>query len=322
MGRMDASPEGHAMRAETDGSTAAAEWPALPLDGWEETKETLHLWLQIVGKVRLALAPMENHWWQVPLYVTPRGLTTSAMPYAGGAVEARFDFLAHELVIETSAGGVRRVPLRPRSVADFYREVMDAFAALGVSVRIWPHPTELPDPIPFARDDRHRAYDAAAAERCWRVLLQVDRVLHVFRGRFVGKCSPVHLWWGAFDVSCTRFSGRTAPPHPGGVPNCPDYVTLEGYSHECLSAGWWPGGGPVAQPAFYAYAYPEPAGFADAPVHPAAAYYDRDFHEFILPYDAVRTAADPDAALLAFLQSTYDAGATLAGWDRAALERP
>jgi hypothetical protein len=199
---------------------------------------------------------------------------------------------------------------------------MASLDTLGVHVRIWRHPVEMPDAIPFERDETHHAYDAEAAQRCWRVLVEVDRVLHAFRGRFVGKCSPVHFWWGAFDLACTRFSGRRAPPHPGGIPNCPDYVAREGYSHECISAGWWPGGGAVAEPAFYAYTYPEPAGFATAHVAPSAAFYNTDFREFILPYEAVRSADDPERALLEFLQTTYEAGADLAGWDRAALERP
>jgi hypothetical protein len=305
----------------TAASPPTADWPALPLDAWRETKETLHLWTQIVGKVRLALAPMVNHWWQVPLYVDARGLTTSAMPYRDGAVEARFDFVDHMLHVETSAGGARQVALAPRSVADFYHETMAALAALGVDVRIRPRPVELADVIPFDRDEIHGAYDADAARRFWRVLVQADRVLHEFRGDFLGKCSPVHFWWGSFDLSCTRFSGRLAPPHPGGVPNCPDYVTREAYSHECISAGWWPGGGVVDEPAFYAYAYPEPAGCATAPIRPAAGGYQPQLGEWILPYDAVRTAADADSTLLAFLDSTYDTAATLGGWDRAALER-
>ena len=303
-------------------ATATDAWPPLPLAEWQATYDTLHLWAQVIGKVRLALAPMQNHWWQVPLYVTGRGLTTSPMPYGDHVVEARFDFVDHALSLETSTGETRRIALAPRSVADFYHEVMAALDALGVHVRIWPHPVEMPDAIPFERDETHHAYDAEAAQRCWRVLVEVDRVLHAFRGRFVGKCSPVHFWWGAFDLACTRFSGRRAPPHPGGIPNCPDYVAREGYSHECISAGWWPGGGAVAEPAFYAYAYPEPAGFATAHVAPSAAFYSTDFREFILPYEAVRSADDPDRALLEFLQTTYEAGADLGGWDRAALERP
>ena len=299
----------------------SAPWPALPLAGWQDTYATLHLWTQVVGKVRLALAPMVNHWWQVPFYVSARGLTTSAMPYAGGAVELTFDFLDHVLRVETSGDGSRTVPLAPRSVASFYAETMDALRAVGVDVRIMRRPVELPEVIPFDQDETHAAYDAAAAERCWRVLVHVDRVLHAFRGGYVGKCSPVHFWWGAFDLACTRYSGRAAPPHPGGVPNVADRVMREAYSHECMSVGWWPGGGVLREPAFYAYAYPEPAGCPTARIEPEAGYYHPELREWILPYDAVRTARDPDALLLAFLQSTYDTVARLGGWDRAALER-
>ena len=302
--------------------TPREAWPALPLAQWRDTRDTLQLWAQVVGKVRLALAPMVNHWWQVPLYVGARGLTTSAMPFAGGAVEVTFDFLDHRLRIDSSSGDTRSVALEPRSVADFYRAVMDALHAIGVDVRIRPRPVELPEVIPFAEDETHRAYDGEAALRFWRLLLQADRVFHEFRGRFLGKCSPVHFWWGSFDLACTRFSGRPAPPHPGGAPNTPDYVMREAYSHECISAGWWPGGGGVVdEPAFYAYAYPEPAGCPEAPIRPEAAGYNPQLREWILPYDAVRTAADPDAALLAFLESTYAAAARLGGWDRATLER-
>ena len=302
-------------------SAPGSDWPALPLAAWQETKDTLHLWTQIIGKVRLALAPMVNHWWQVPLYVDARGLTTSAMPYRDGAVEVRFDFLDHGLHIETSVGGARRVALVPRSVADFYHETMTALHSLGVDVHIRVRPVELPVVTPFDRDEIHGSYDAEAAQRFWHVLVQADRVLHAFRGGFLGKCSPVHFWWGSFDLACTRFSGRRAPSHPGGVPNCPDFVTREAYSHECISTGWWPGGGEVDEAAFYAYSYPEPAGCATAPIRPAAGAYHRSLGEWILPYDAVRMAADPDETLLAFLESTYGVAATLGGWDRAALER-
>jgi hypothetical protein len=298
-----------------------APWPALPLADWQDTRDTLQLWSQIVGKVRLALAPMVNHWWQVPLYVNARGLTTSAMPYDGGAVEIGFDFLDHVLRIETSRGETRLVTLAPRSVADFYRDVMATLGAMGVHVHIWPWPVELPEVIRFDRDETHGAYDADAAERFWRSLMQADRLLHEFRGRFIGKCSPVHFWWGSFDLSCTRFSGRLAPPHPGGIPHLADRVAREAYSHECMSAGWWPGGGAVMEPAFYAYAYPEPAGCPDASIRPDAGHYHLELREWILPYDAVRSAGDPDATLLDFLESTYDAAARLGAWDRAALER-
>jgi hypothetical protein len=277
--------------------------------------------MQVVGKVRLALAPMVNHWWQVPLYVDARGLTTSAMPYGGGAVEMHFDFLDHVLRVETSRGEVRTVALEPRTVASFYHEVMRTLRACGVEVRISPWAVELPEAIRLDADETHAAYDAHAARRFWRVLVQADRVLQEFRGRFVGKCSPVHFWWGSFDLSCTRFSGRAAPPHPGGVPHLADSVTREAYSHECISAGWWPGGGAVPDAAFYAYAYPEPDGCRTAPIRPDEASYSEDLREWILPYDAVRTAPEPDAMLLTFLESTYETAATLGDWDRRALER-
>jgi len=297
-------------------------WPPLPLAGWQDTKDTLHLWTQIVGKVRLALAPMVNHWWQVPLYVNARGLTTSAMPYRGGAVELRFDFLTHALRVETSDGQVRDVFLHPRSVASFYHDLMAALKAAGVDVRIWRHPVELPGtPVPFDQDEVHGSYDTDAAERFWRLLVEAHRVFHQFRGRFLGKCSPVHFWWGSFDLSCTRFSGRPAPTHPGGVPNLADWVTREAYSHECISAGWWPGGGGVDEPAFYAYAYPEPPGCPEAPIAPVAGSYRMEMREWVLPYEAVRTAGDPDETLLEFLQSTYGTAADLGGWDRKGLER-
>lgn len=313
-------------RARTPGGLTPApegdRWPSLPLAEWQDTCTTLHLWTQVVGKVRLALAPMVNHWWQVPLYVSARGLTTSAMPYAGGVVELIFDFREHVLRIETSDGVSRTVALKPRSVADFYREVTSVLHEMGVAVRISRRPVEVEHVIPFDEDETHASYDADAARRFWRMLIDIDRVLHEFRGRFIGKCSPVHFWWGGFDIAVTRFSGRTAPPHPGGVPNVADYVTQEAYSHECISVGWWPGSGPITEPSFYAYAYPEPAGCAGAAVSPGAAYYHPQMREWFLPYEAVRTAADPDAELRSFLESTYDAAARLAGWDRQALERP
>jgi hypothetical protein len=301
--------------------TTSEMWPALPFAPWRETKDTLHLWTQVVGKVRLALMPMQNHWWQVPLYVDARGLTTLAMPYEGGAVEARFDFIDHVLALETTSGDMRRVVLEPRSVASFYDDVMDSLHELGVQVQISPHPVELMEVIPFAQDDVHHAYDADAAQRWWRALVQADRVLHDFRSDFIGKCSPVHFWWGSFDLACTRFSGRRAPVHPGGAPHVADSVMREAYSHECYSAGWWPGDATTQEPSFYAYTYAEPAGCPEAPIRPEAARYDTTLREWVLPYDAVRTGADPDAVLLEFLQSTYDAAANLGKWDRAALER-
>jgi hypothetical protein len=296
-------------------------WPPLPLADWRDTYETLHLWTQIVGKTRLALAPMQNHWWQVVLYVTTRGLCTSPMPYGTRTVEIDFDFVDHMLVARTSDGATRSLPLQPQSVAEFYGEYMSLLRSLGIELSIYPVPTEMVDVIPFAQDRQHASYDARTTHACWRALVQADRVLKEFRGRFIGKCSPVHFWWGSFDLACTRFSGRRAPLHPGGIPNCPDYVTHEAYSHECISAGWWPGGWGVDEPAFYAYAYPEPAGCADATVRAAGAYYDVRLHEWILPYEAVRTAPHPGAAVMKFLQSTYDIAADLGGWDRAALER-
>lgn len=299
-------------------------WPPLPLEAWEDTRATLHRWMQIVGKTRLALAPMQNHWWQVPSYVSSRGLATSPMPCGERTVEIELDFVDHLLVARASDGSVRTLPLVPQSVADFYEQYRALLRALDVEVRMWPVPSEIANPTPFPDDREHASYDAGAAQRFWRVLVQIDRVLKEFRGRFLGKCSPVHFWWGAFDLSCTRFSGRPAPLHPGGVPNLPDRVAREAYSHECISVGWWPGGGgaPILEPSFYAYAYPEPPGCREAPILPAAAGYDLTLKEWVLPYEAVRSAPDPDAALLDFAQSTYETAANLGGWDRSALERP
>lgn len=300
-------------------------WPRLTLDEWAPTQTTLHRWTQMVGKTRLALAPMQNHWWQVVMYVTDRGLTTSPIPHADGRTfDISFDFNLHKLIARTSDGETRTLPLVPRSVADFYAEYMSMLRTLGIEVKILPVPMEMADTMRFTEDRTNASYDAGAAHRCWQILVQADRVLKKFRGRFIGKSSPSHFWWGGFDLSCTRFSGRAAPRHPGGIPNCPDYVTLEGYSHECISAGWWPGtaGTPVAEPAFYAYSYPEPPGCDVAPVRPEAAYYQPVMHEWILPYESVRSSSDPDHVLLEFLQSTYEAAADRAKWDRAALERP
>ena len=297
------------------------DWPALPFEAWKDTCATLHLWTQIVGKIRLARAPMTNHWWQVPLYVTCRGLTTSPIPYDGGCnFQIDFDFVDHCLRIEVSDGRSESLPLEPCTVADFYRRVMDRLTALGLEVPIWTMPVELPDPIPFEQDRAHAAYDPNYAQQFWRVLVNVDRLLKQFRSRFLGKASPVHFFWGSFDMAVTRFSGRRAPQHPG-APHIADRVTREAYSHEVSSCGFWPGNGGFGQPAFYSYAYPEPAGLADARIRPAAAYYGRDLHEFILPYDAVRVAASPDQAILDFLETTYAAAADLGHWDRAALER-
>lgn len=296
-----------------------AAWPDLPLDAWQETYLTLHRWMQVVGKIRLALAPKVPHCWQVPFYVTARGLTTSPIPYGNLIFQIDFDFIAHELHIETSQGERRAFALEPRAVADFYREVMTQLQALGISVAIWTVPVEIEERTPFESDWQHRAYDPEYAHRFWRILVQADRVLKAFRCRFVGKVSPVHFFWGSLDIAVTRFSGRPAPAHPG-VPNVARSVMLDAYSHEVSSCGFWPGAG-VGMPSFYAYAYPEPEGFADYPIQPSGAYYNTTFKEFLLPYDVVRTASAPDETLLAFLQSTYEAAATLGGWDRAALER-
>jgi hypothetical protein len=300
---------------------AATDWPALPLDEWQDTYATLHRWSQIVGKVRLARMPWINHSWHVTLYVTSRGLTTSVIPGAANAFQIDFDFIAHELIIRTKRGGVASVALRPRSVADFYNELLSRLRELDIDVRIHTKPNELEDATPLDRDTQHAAYDAEAANRFWRALVQSERVLTAFRAGFIGKCSPVHFFWGSFDLAVTRFSGRPAPRHPGGVPNLPDRVVREAYSHEVCSAGFWPGGGAVAYPAFYCYAYPEPDGFQDARVRPSGASYNAALREFVLPYDVVRNADSPDDALLEFLQNTYEAAADLGKWDRAALER-
>jgi hypothetical protein len=295
--------------------------PRLPLAEWQDTYATLHLWTQIVGKIRLALAPPINHWWQSTLYVTPRGLTTSTIPYQTRNFQMSFDFLAHQLYIETSDGDRSSVALAPRSVADFYQETMHTLHDMGIDVKIWTMPQEVADPIPFEQDHQHASYDAEYAQRFWRILVQADRIMTHFRSRYLGKSSPVHFFWGSFDLAVTRFSGRPAPEHPGGVPNMADWVTREAYSHEVSSCGFWPGGGAVTDPLFYAYAYPAPEGFKDYPVQPREAFYSSDMQEFVLPYEAVRQAEDPDATLLAFLQSTYEAAANLGNWDRDALER-
>lgn len=298
----------------------ASAWPELPLAEWQDTYATLHLWTQIIGKVRLALAPFLNHWWQATLYVTPRGLTTSPIAYGTRTFAIDFDFIDHTLRFATSDGGVGTLPLRRQSVADFYAATMAALRALDVDVSIWSRPVEIERPVPFELDRQHAAYDPDAAQRFWRVLVQTDRVLTDFRARFIGKVSPVHFFWGAFDLAVTRFSGRRAPMH-GPVPNVADFVVQEAYSHEVSSLGFWPGGGPVPEPVFYAYAYPEPEGFKETRVAPEGAYYHQELGEFLLPYEIVRSAASPDAALLAFAQTTYEAAADLARWERAALER-
>lgn len=298
-------------------SGTAAAWPELTLADWVDTRDTLHLWTQVVGKVRLALEPMVNHWWQVPLYVSARGLTTSLMHDGNRALEIEFDFLEHILRVDTTDGAHRRLALAPRSVADFYAELVATLHQLDVDVRIVPRPVEIVDAIPFPEDNVQRSYDPAGARRFWTVLVHADRILRRFRAAFVGKASPVHFFWGSFDLAVSRFSGRDAPRHPGGVPNCPDWVQYVAYSHELSSAGFWPGGS--TEGSFYSYAYPTPDGFADWPV-PAPAFFDDALGEFLLPYAAVRAAADPDAVVTAFLQSTYEAAADLAHWDRPALE--
>lgn len=296
-------------------------WPELPLEAWKDTYATLHLWTQIVGKVRLVQTPWINHSWHVTLYVTPRGLTTSPIPHGMRQFAIDFDFIDHRLIVETSDGGKGGFALRPMTVAAFYRTLMAELEKLGLAVAIVRRPNEIPDAIPFDRDETHGSYDAEYVNRFWRILVQSECVFRAFRARFIGKASPIHLFWGGLDLAVTRFSGRLAPEHPGGIPALPDAITREAYSHEVSSAGFWPGGGPVPQPVFYSYAYPEPKGFAEAKVVPAQAFYSADLREFLLPYDAVRTSASPDETLLAFLQATYEAAADRAGWDRAALER-
>ncbi len=303
----------------TQQSTSAA-WPDLPLAAWADTCATLHMWLQVVGKVRCVQGPRMNHSWHVTLYVTARGLTTSPIAHGTRTFQIDFDFIDHRLVVQSSDGGVGGIALQPQSVATFHSSLMREMDTLGLHVDIDRHPNEVADPIRFDRDEVHCAYDRDYANRYWRVLVQADRVFKVFRARYLGKCSPVHFFWGAPDLAVTRFSGRMAPMHPGGIPHLPDSITRDAYSHEVSSCGFWAGGGPVPYPAFYAYAYPVPTGFANAGVQPDAAFYQQELGEFILPYDAVREATDPDAMLLAFCQSTYEAAATLGSWDRAHLE--
>jgi hypothetical protein len=297
-------------------------WPSLPVAAWQDTYATLHLWTQIVGKIRLTLTPKLNHWWHSTLYVTPRGLTTSAIPYQTRLFQISFDFLDHNLLIETSDGLTRNIPLVSRSVADFYEEIIGTLQELGIAVRIWTLPQEVADPIPFEQDQQHATYDPEYAQRLWQILVQTHRVMTVFRSRFMGKSSPVHFFWGSFDLAVTRFSGRIAPQHPGGVPHMADWVTREAYSHEVSSCGFWPGGGTVAEPIFYAYAYPAPEGFRDYLIQPVEAFYSSDLQEFVLPYAVLQQATNPDEMLLAFFQSTYEAAANLAHWDRVALESP
>jgi len=299
-----------------------AAWPALPYEAWKDTYETLHMWTQIVGKIRLARMPWQNHTWQVTLYPNAAGLTTGRMPYGDEALEIAFDFVRHELDIETSRGDRGTIQLVPMSVAQFYTALMDALKSIRMPVSIYRRPAEVESRLPFDQDDVHRSYDAGYANRCWRVMSSTAEVLGRFRSRFYGKASPVHFFWGSFDLAVTRFSGRTAPPHPGGVPNLPDRIARDAYSHEVSSAGFWPGGPAAPYPLFYSYAYPQPDGFDAAKVGPASARYDAALREFILPYDDVRQSADPPQTLLAFLESTYGAAADLGRWDRQSLEVP
>jgi Family of unknown function (DUF5996) len=292
-------------------------WPALPLAEWKDTCGTLHMWTQVVGKVRLALSPHVNHWWEVPLYVSARGLTTSPIPHGREDFEVEFDFIDHKLDIKTSWGATKTMPLAPRSVADFYHDTMDALHSLGIDVKIWPVPVEIPNPIRFDQDHTHASYDPEYAHRFWRALVTVDAVLKEFRSGFIGKCSPVHFFWGSFDLAVSRFSGRRAPERPGA-----DRITREAYSHEVSSAGFWPGTANVIDAAFYSYTAPEPPGFRESHVRPEKAFYNEQIHEFVLPYEDVRTSESPNTTLLEFLQSTYETGASLGKWDREALERP
>jgi hypothetical protein len=291
-------------------------WPALPLEAWKDTRDTLHMWTQMVGKVRLRLTPLVNHWWNVPLYVSANGLTTARIPYFDRAFELRFDFLGHKLALETSDGIAKSISLAPRTVADFYSEFIEMLHSTRIDVKIWTMPVEVPNPIPFEKDQEHRSYDSKYVERFWRILLSVDAVLNEFRSRFIGKSSPVHFFWGSFDLAVTRFSGRKAPDRPGADP-----VTREAYSHEVSSVGYWPGGGGVGDGAFYSYASPVPEGFKDARVGPTGSYFDPNLGEFILMYEVVQKAQSPTAALLEFCQSTYEAAAALGNWNRGALER-
>ena len=291
-------------------------WPSLPLEEWKDTLSTLHMWTQVVGKVRLAQTPLVNHWWNVPLYVSARGLTTTAMPYGDTFFAMEFDFIDHKLGINCSDGANASIALEPKSVATFYRETMSALEKLGLPVKIWKMPVEIPDPIPFDQDEQHASYDPEYVNRLWQILRSSDRVMQEFRSRFIGKSSPVHFFWGSFDLAVTRFSGRPAPPRPDADP-----ITREAYSHEVISHGWWPGQGPLGKAAYYSYTAPAPEGLASAKLRPEQALYSTDMSEYLLLYDDVRNAPYPDAALMEFLQSTYEAGADLAKWDRASLER-
>jgi Family of unknown function (DUF5996) len=295
-----------------------ARWPSLPATSWTETRDTLHMWLQIIGKISMSRTPLINHWWNVTFFVSPRGLRTGAMVYRGRAFDAEFDFVAHVVTFCVSDGRRATIALRPRTVADFYADVVRTLAALDIQAEILQRPNEVDPAIPFEQDTEHRSYDRHAAHLFWQQLVQADRVFQVWRAGFAGKSSPVHVFWGAMDMACTRFSGRPAPPHPGGAPNCAAWVMREAYSRECASAGFWPGGG--AEGAFYAYCYPTPPGYAAQPAGPDAAHWDASLEEFVLPYEAVRETSDPDATLLHFLDTTYAAAADLAHWDRTLLD--
>lgn len=299
-----------------DSQHAHLAWPELPWAEWQQTADTLHMWTQIVGKARLALSPMENHWWNVALYVTARGLTTSPIPYRGETFDAEFDFVDHQLLVRTSWGECRAIPLVPQSVAAFFVEFSQTLGSLGIEIALHATPVEVSHPIPFAEDETHATYEREQAHRFWRVLVQVDSVFKQFRGRFLGKCSPVHFFWGSFDLAVSRFSGQPAPERPGADP-----ITREAYSHEVISAGFWPGNGGFGKAAFYSYTAPEPAGLAEQKIGPDAAFYSGELKEFLLPYDEVRTRPEPETAILEFLESSYAAGARLAGWKRADLER-
>ncbi|WP_434995023.1 DUF5996 family protein [Arthrobacter sp. Ld5] len=303
-----------------NGTTTAGGWPALRVEDWQDTRATLHMWCQIVGKIRMAHAPLVNHWWQVPFYLTARGWGTSSIPYGNGLFDLEFDVVNHRLLLRASSGEDRVVPLEPQSVARFHERTRGALAELGIDAPIRSVPTEVEPAVPFAEDHGHASYDAGAVAAFWRQLIQADRVLTRFRAEFLGKVSPVHFFWGSMDLACTRFSGRPAPTHPGGAPNCPDWVMEEGYSHELSSCGFWPGGG--EEGAFYSYAYPEPEGYRDAPVDVEGVFYSAEYRQFLLPYETVRKADDPDAVLLAFLRATYDAAAAAGGWDARLLTDP
>ncbi len=306
----------------SSGSTPGSDlWPSLPFQEWKDTYATLHMWMQIVGKIRLVQTPWVNHSWHTTLYISSRGLTTSPIPHGIRTFQICFDFINHELLIQTNDGEMETMSLVPRSVADFYEELFAKLAALNLKVKIHTTPNEVATPIPFEKDYEHASYEAEYANRFWRALVQADRVFKQFRARFIGKCSPVHFFWGSFDVAVTRFSGRRAPEHPGGIPHLPDWVTREAYSHEVSSCGFWPGSEQMPQPVFYSYAYPEPEGFSTAMVRPGGAGYNTELREFIFPYYEVRQSASPDEVLLEFLQSSYEAAADFGGWNRSELER-